>query len=53
MDIPHQDVWKVKYLKSLLGQLQEAKQLVQEDRVDYIQDLIDSLVLKTEMPLHE
>jgi hypothetical protein len=45
VDIPHQDVWKVKYLKSLLGQLQEAKQLVHEDRIDYIQDLIDSLVL--------
>ena len=45
MDIPHQDVWKVEYLKSLLGQLQVAKQLVQEDRIDYIQDLIDSLVL--------
>ena len=45
VDIPHQDVWKVEYLKSLLGQLQLAKQLVQEDRIDYIQDLIDSLVL--------
>ena len=45
VDIPQQDVWKVDYLRSLLGQLQEAKQLVHEDRIDYIQDLIDSLVL--------
>ena len=45
VDIPQQDVWKVEYLRSLLGQLQEAKQLVQKDRIDYIQDLIDSLVL--------
>ena len=45
VDIPNQDVWKVKYLKSLLGQLQESKQLVLEERIDHIQDLIDSLVL--------
>ena len=45
VDIPHQDVWRVDYLKSLLGQLQEAQQLVQEDKITYIQDLIDSLVL--------
>ena len=45
VDIPQQDVWKVDYLRSLLGQLQEAKQLVQQDRIDYIQDLIDTLVL--------
>ena len=33
------------YLRSLLVQLQVAKQFVQQDRIDYIQDLIDSLVL--------
>ena len=31
VDITHQDVWKVEYLKSLLGKLHVAKQLVQED----------------------
>ena len=45
VDIPPQDEWKVRYLKSLLGQLQEAKKVVLEDSIEYIQDLIDSLVL--------
>ena len=45
VDIPPQDAWKIEYLKSLLSQLQVAKQLVQEDRIKYIQGLIDSLVL--------
>ena len=45
VDIPQQDVWKVGYLRSLLGQLQEAKHLVQEDKTKYIQGLIDSLAL--------
>jgi hypothetical protein len=40
VDIPQQDLWKVHYLIYLLGQLQVAKQLVQQDRIDYIQDLI-------------
>ena len=44
VDIPHQEVWKVEYLGSLLRQMQEAKYLVQGDRVTYIQGLVDSLV---------
>ena len=44
VDIPPQEAWKIEYLKSLLSQLQVAKQLVQEDRIKYIQGLIDSLV---------
>ena len=42
---PPQDAWKLPYLRSLLRQLQEAKHLVQEDRVKQTQDLIDSLVI--------
>ena len=42
---PPQDAWKLPYLRSLLGQLQEAKYLVQEDRAKQIQSLIDSLVI--------
>ena len=45
VDIPPQDVWKMEYLRSLLRQLQEAKHIVQKDRVTYLQGLIDSLVL--------
>ena len=45
VSIPPQDAWKLPYLRSLLGQLQEAKYLVQEDRVKQIQNLIDSLVI--------
>ena len=45
VDIPPQDVWKMEYLSSLLRQLQEAKHMVQEAKVTYIQGLIDSLVL--------
>ena len=41
---PPLDDWKVKYLMSLLNQLQEAKHDVQDNRMNYIQDLIDSLV---------
>ena len=42
---PPQDAWKLPYLRSLLRQLQEAKYLVQEDRVKQTQNLIDSLVI--------
>ena len=42
---PPQDAWKLPYLRSLLRQLQEAKYLVQEDRVKHTQNLIDSLVI--------
>ena len=42
---PPQDAWKIGYTRSLLRQLQEAKYSVQDDRVKYIQGLIDSLVL--------
>ena len=45
VDIPNQEEWKVRYLTSLLGQLQVAKQLVQDEKTNYIQGLIDSLVL--------
>ena len=41
----NQEEWKVRYLISLLGQLQVAKQLVQDEKTNYIQGLIDSLVL--------
>ena len=44
VDIPNQEEWKIRYLTSLLGQLQVAKQHVQEDKIKYIQGLIDSLV---------
>ena len=43
--IPPQDSWKIEYTRSLLRQLQEAKHSVQDDKVKYIQGLIDSLVL--------
>ena len=43
--IPPQDSWKVRYLMSLLNQLQEAKHCVQDNRMKYLQDLINSLVL--------
>ena len=43
--IPPQNTWKIEYTRSLLRQLQEAKYSVQDDRVKYIQGLIDSLVL--------
>ena len=43
--IPNQELWKLEYLRSLLSQLQVAKQVAQEDRIKYIQGLIDSLVL--------
>ena len=45
VDIPPLESWKVKYLMSLLRQLQEAKHCVHDDRMKYLQDLIDSLVL--------
>ena len=43
--IPPQNDWKIEYTRSLLRQLQEAKHSVQDDKVKYIQGLIDSLVL--------
>ena len=43
--IPNQELWKLEYLRSLLSQLQVVKQVAQEDRIKYIQGLIDSLVL--------
>ena len=42
---PPLDDWKVKYLMSLLNQLEEAKHSVQDNRMKDLQDLIDSLVL--------
>ena len=42
--ISAQDTWRIGYLTSLLGQLQEAKTLVEDDRTKLLQDLIDSLV---------
>ena len=44
-DIPPLESWKVRYLMSLLRQLQEAKHCVQDDRMKYLQDLIDSQLL--------
>ena len=44
VDIPAHDKWRVQYTRSLLSQLQEAKYLVQDDKVVYLQSLIDSLV---------
>ena len=43
--IPPQESWKIEYLNSLLSQLQVAKQLVQENRIKFIQGLIDGIVL--------
>ena len=37
-------MWRIAYTKSLLSQLQVAKYLVQDDKVSYLQMLIDSLV---------
>ena len=45
VETPPQDSWKVAYLKTLLMQLQEAKHSVQDDRIKYLQKLIDSLVI--------
>ena len=45
VDTPTQEEWKLRYLTSLLGQLQVAKQLVQEENINHIQGLIDSLVI--------
>ena len=44
VNTPPLEEWKVRYLMSLLNQLQEAKHDVQDNRMNYIQDLIDSLV---------
>ena len=44
VEVPVQDTWRIPYLVSLLGQLKEAKTLVQEDRATVLQNLIDSLV---------
>ena len=44
VEIPAQDKWRIDYTKSLLSQLQVAKYLVQDDKVSYLQMLIDSLV---------
>ena len=45
VDILPQDVWRLNYLRSLLRQLQEARHLVLEERMVFIQSLIDSLAL--------
>ena len=45
VDIPPQDAWRLRYLQSLLGELQLAKQLAKEDINSYIQGLINSLVM--------
>ena len=44
VDIPPQDKWKMRYMCSLLNQMEEAKHLVQEDKLKELQDLLDSLV---------
>ena len=44
VETPDQDSWKPKYLSSLIAQLVEAKYLVLEERITYLQSLIDSLV---------
>ena len=44
VEIPSQEEWKVQYLSSLLSQLAEAKSLVQKDRINRLQELLDSLV---------
>ena len=44
VEISAQDTWRIAYLTSLLGQLQEAKSLVEDDRARVLQGLIDSLV---------
>ena len=38
------DTWKIPFLMFLLGQLNEAKTLVQEDKANLLQGLIDILV---------
>ena len=43
--IPAQDRWRIPYLRALLTQLQEAKHQVQDDKVTYCQNLIDSQVM--------
>ena len=43
VNIPTEDEWRIRYMSSLLRQLQEAKHLVQEDKISQLQDLIDSL----------
>ena len=42
--VPTQEEWKLKYLGTLITQLVEAKVHVQEERMQVLQDLIDSLV---------
>ena len=44
VDIPEQDAWRIPYLTTLLGQLQEAKGLAEDNSIKIIQGLIDSLV---------
>ena len=44
VDVNTRDQWRVVYLSSLLGQLHEARLLVQEDMISKLQDLINSLV---------
>ena len=43
VNIPVENGMKVKYLSSLLRELQEAKYSVKEDQVKYLENLIDSL----------
>ena len=42
--VPVQEEWKLRYLGTLLTQLLDVKAHVQEDRVQVLQELIDSLV---------
>ena len=44
-EVQAQDLWRIEYTRSLLTQLHDAKQQVQDDNVTYLQGLLDSLVL--------
>ena len=44
VEVPVHDTWKIPFLMFLLEQLNEAKTLVQEDKANLLQGLIDILV---------
>ena len=45
VDVQPQDQWRIRYLWTLLGRLQEAKSMAMMDEQKELQTLIDSLVL--------
>ena len=45
VDVLPQDKWRINYLRTLLGRVQEAKYMAKLDEQKELQELIDSLVI--------